>query len=230
MLLTSEAPLTTLLIRALLAAFGNEAVGDKLKERTENRTYHAIPEDKGARDANRVMAFLEMVTGQEAETLLKGDDLSLEELREWINPGRRCGDDLPTDGQVQLDYNPTILLDKEDKLRVIRPLHRWELELPPVPCPILSEGYEWSKLKDYQETHEAVSPKNLAEMPPFPCLSQSLNKTEQSFRLLDPATGEHGSWELMYGKCMTIPRHICVDRQTGCDEIIVDKDLLENMK
>lgn len=228
MISCNGAPLNTSYLRALLAAFKTDAVSDKLKERTENRTYHAIPEDGATGDANRLMAFLEMVTGWEAELFSKESDTTVEALRDWVNPVRWWDKSTSGQGMIQLYYNPTFLLDKSDRLRVIRP----EEQEPARPCPFTFEEYSQTELKALLEsstTHDAPPQKTQS---PFARLPENLTMIDQRFRLLDPANDVHSSWEVMYGECMNLTRYICLEEpeENGCDETIVDTQLLENTK
>lgn len=212
----------------------------KLKEQTKKRRYHAIPASEEVGDADRAMAFLEMVTGMETEVLRnETTEIKIEDFREWINPRRE------TSGRVQLDYIPTILFDKEHRMRVIRPEDIYYDKVNP--CPIPFEGYSEAKLKDYyakEEKNTPEPPQTKQEEAPVEDEPEAVDLTgiPQRYRLLEPTALQHKSWEVVESyhmedfevrttrKCQDIMRYVCGDGKTGCDEIIADMKLLQDMK
>ncbi|KAJ9116513.1 hypothetical protein QFC24_006746 [Naganishia onofrii] len=141
--------------KALLAAFENEAVKNKLKQ-TEGTNYHAIPDSDTIGDADRAMAFLEMLTGLEAE---KFEGTTVKDIRSFINPLAQLGPDTRPDGRQRLDYNPTIVLDKKNKIRAIRPTHSNERQnglACPMPPPGQPGGYSGpDSLNDFYQKGQA---------------------------------------------------------------------------
>lgn len=223
-----------------MAAFADETVGvgKKLKTPTEKRTYHAIPEGDAPGDAARTMAFLEMLTGREAEVLhITQEKTQVQEIRRWVSPEKRVTpapsySNLDPIEVLQLDYNPTIFCDKANNIRAIRPIimnDRYK------PCPY-KEGNSPVKPPPPQkrarkEAAVSHSPGGRRDEVPGAKIVP-LEGVSQSFRLLDPTalgsvwaqTDTYTGLSCAYRKGYTCPE----GTMTGCDLTVTDDDLLKN--
>ncbi|KAJ9112911.1 hypothetical protein QFC19_000466 [Naganishia cerealis] len=217
--------------RALLAAFNQSEVAEMLK----TPGFHQIPSDTALGNADRAMAFLEMLTGRAAEKFEVTDTTTAKELEEWLGPSGK--DESTQTGGVPLDYNPFILFS-EKKLRPVRPVHSYS-DSSDDACPITPEEYdkrekEWEQS---QKEHGFPSTRSLERQDDEDSNDHTgisaRDFISRPYRLLNPATPPRQLFKKIYESiCENVFTYGCeAGKPNPCDEFIdLNSDSLKNMK